>query len=61
MNNDEKIIKKALGLFSHFSELIVRDSVSSINKEKLRYYRKMTEQLKSINLSSISSPLSPRK
>ena len=46
------VLKKALGLLSHYSELSGRVSVSiPIDKKKLNHYRKITNQLKDIIIS----------
>ena len=46
------VLKKALGLLSHYSELSGRVSVIiPMDKKKLNHYRKLTNQLKDIILS----------
>tara|TARA_B100000575_G_C22785859_1_gene465318 strand:+ start:398 stop:616 length:219 start_codon:yes stop_codon:yes gene_type:complete len=46
------VLKKALGLLSHYSELGGRVSVIiPIDKKKLNHYRKLTKQLKDIIIS----------
>ena len=46
------VLKKALGLLSHYSELSGRVSVIiPMDKKKLNHYRKLTDQLKDIIIS----------
>ena len=46
------VLKKALGLLSHYSELSGRVSVIiPMDKKKLNHYRKLTNQLKDIIIS----------
>ena len=46
------VLKKALGLFSHYSELSGRVSVIiPRDKKKLNHYRKLTHQLRDIIIS----------
>ena len=46
------VLKKALGLLSHYSELSGRVSVIiPMDKNKLNHYRKLTNQLKDIIIS----------